>query len=51
MGSYEKLMEKSEVAEMNALRCETEWSRNYWRGVSLKLKERAENEKLCEVKK
>lgn len=51
MGSYEKLIEKSEIAAMNAIRCETEWSKNYWNSVSQKLKDMAENQKLCEVQK
>lgn len=41
--SYEELIEKSNVARINALKCQSVWARNYWMSVSDKLMNMALN--------
>lgn len=39
--SYEELMLKAEVCLSNALRCETEWAKDFWKKTAEDLKAKA----------
>lgn len=41
MTKYEELMYKSELAEQNARKAQTNWAWQYWQGVADRLKEQA----------
>jgi hypothetical protein len=49
MNKYEELMFKSELAEMNARKSESNWAWQYWQGVADKLRAKALRLPLCEV--
>lgn len=49
MNEYESLMFKSELAEQNARKAESNWAWQYWQGVADKLREKALSLPLCEV--
>lgn len=46
---YQELMLKSELAELNARKCETNWGWQYWQKVADRLKEEALSLPLEEI--
>lgn len=51
MNRYMDLMDRAEKCEAVAMKSETEWSKNFWKNVANKLKEKAKNLKIDEIRK
>ncbi len=49
MSKIEILENKKEICINCAIRCETEWSRNFWYSVAEKLQKKIDDTKICEV--
>lgn len=49
MNKYAELIAKADKCEANAMKSESEWGKAFWKSVANRLRDKANDLKICEV--